>query len=211
MRFFNLLGNKFFSQAFSCCSGRASGTPLRTKVLSRHDYEVIAENVPGWAIRSLWRFRPDLRAARFNLKISDMPVRYGARTYGETNIQRWSHAGCCCTWSPLRCAHQVQVTAETDPTYLEFRSWTPCIRARLEPCHRQRALGGFSPVCRARAKAHQLRHVPARLKPCLIQDLLFLGLPLWNTTSPKPTSESSLVKSFRSYGRCGASSSPHRV
>jgi len=25
------------------------------------------------------------------LKTADMPVRYVARTYGETNIQRWSH------------------------------------------------------------------------------------------------------------------------
>jgi hypothetical protein len=31
------------------------------------------------------------------LKIADMPVRYGARTYGETNIQRWSHG-----WMLLR-------------------------------------------------------------------------------------------------------------
>jgi hypothetical protein len=93
MRFFNLLGNKFFSQAFSWLLGQSiRDTLCGTKVLSRHDYQMIAEN-RSW----LGDFDPfgdfDLifGAARFNLKISDMPVRYGARTYGETNIQRWSH------------------------------------------------------------------------------------------------------------------------
>ena len=30
-------------------------------------------------------------AARLNLKIADVPIRYRERTYGTTNIQRWSH------------------------------------------------------------------------------------------------------------------------
>ena len=30
-------------------------------------------------------------AARLNLKIVDLPIRYRARTYGATNIQRWEH------------------------------------------------------------------------------------------------------------------------
>jgi hypothetical protein len=30
-------------------------------------------------------------AARLNLKIVDMPIRYRERTYGTTNIQRWRH------------------------------------------------------------------------------------------------------------------------
>ena len=30
-------------------------------------------------------------AAKLGLKIVDLPVRYRARTYGSTNIQRWSH------------------------------------------------------------------------------------------------------------------------
>ena len=93
MRFFNLLGNKFFSWAFSWLLGQTiRDTLCGTKVLSRRDYEVIAAN-RSW----LGDFDPfgdfDLifGAARFNLKIADMPVRYGARTYGDTNIQRWSH------------------------------------------------------------------------------------------------------------------------
>ena len=30
-------------------------------------------------------------AARLNLKMIDMPIRYRDRTYGQTNIQRWKH------------------------------------------------------------------------------------------------------------------------
>ena len=30
-------------------------------------------------------------AAKLNLKIVDVPIRYGERTYGDTNIQRWRH------------------------------------------------------------------------------------------------------------------------
>ena len=30
-------------------------------------------------------------AAKLNMKILDMPVRYKERVYGETNIQRWRH------------------------------------------------------------------------------------------------------------------------
>lgn len=99
MRFFNFLGNKFFSLAFSWLLGQnIKDTLCGTKVLSRRDYQVIAEN-RSW----LGDFDPfgdfDLifGAARFNLKIADMPVRYGARTYGETNIERWRHG-----WMLLR-------------------------------------------------------------------------------------------------------------
>jgi hypothetical protein len=30
-------------------------------------------------------------AAKANLKISDLPIRYHGRTYGTTNIKRWQH------------------------------------------------------------------------------------------------------------------------
>ena len=30
-------------------------------------------------------------AARLNLKIVEVPIRYRSRRYGETNISRWSH------------------------------------------------------------------------------------------------------------------------
>jgi SAM-dependent methyltransferase len=93
MRFFNLVGNKFFSLAFSWLLGQPiKDTLCGTKVLWKSDYETIAAN------RSYFgEFDPfgdyDLLfgAVRLNLKIIDLPVRYQARTYGETNIQRWRH------------------------------------------------------------------------------------------------------------------------
>jgi hypothetical protein len=30
-------------------------------------------------------------ASKLNLKIKEVPIRYQARTYGDTNIQRWRH------------------------------------------------------------------------------------------------------------------------
>jgi len=93
MRFLNLLGNKFFSLAFSWLLGQpVKDTLCGTKVLWRSDYERIAAN------RSYFgEFDPfgdfDLLfgAARLNLKIVDLPIRYRERTYGATNIQRWRH------------------------------------------------------------------------------------------------------------------------
>jgi SAM-dependent methyltransferase len=93
MRFFNLLGNKFFSLAFSWLLGQpVKDTLCGTKVLWARDYRRIA------AQRSYFGdFDPfgdfDLLfgAAKLNLKIVDMPIRYRERTYGTTNIQRWRH------------------------------------------------------------------------------------------------------------------------
>ncbi len=93
MRFLNLLGNKFFSVAFSWLLGQPlKDTLCGTKVLYRADYEKIAAN------RSYFgEFDPfgdyDLifGAAKLGLKIVDLPIRYRDRTYGTTNIQRWRH------------------------------------------------------------------------------------------------------------------------
>jgi 2-polyprenyl-3-methyl-5-hydroxy-6-metoxy-1,4-benzoquinol methylase len=93
MRFFNLIGNKFFSMAFSALLGqKIKDTLCGTKVLWQKDYRRIEEN------RSYFgEFDPfgdfDLLfgAAKLNLKIVDMPIRYRERTYGTTNIQRWRH------------------------------------------------------------------------------------------------------------------------
>jgi SAM-dependent methyltransferase len=93
MRFFNLIGNKFFSLAFSWLLGQpVKDTLCGTKVLWKRDYERIAAN------RHIFgNFDPfgdfDLLfgAARLNFKIIDLPIRYRARTYGSTNISRWKH------------------------------------------------------------------------------------------------------------------------
>lgn len=93
MRFFNVVGNKFFGLAFSWLLGQPiKDTLCGTKVIWKSDYETLAAN------RSYFgEFDPfgdfDLLfgAAKLNLKIVDVPIRYRDRTYGTTNIQRWSH------------------------------------------------------------------------------------------------------------------------
>jgi ubiquinone/menaquinone biosynthesis C-methylase UbiE len=93
MRFFNFLGNKFFSLAFSwLLSQSIKDTLCGTKVLSKRDYETIAANRAYFGeIDPFGDFDLIFGAAKYNLKIVDLPIRYAERTYGETNIQRWSH------------------------------------------------------------------------------------------------------------------------
>ncbi|MFQ5415152.1 MAG: glycosyltransferase, partial [Phycisphaerae bacterium] len=93
MRFLNLLGNKFFGGVFTyLLHQRFRDTLCGTKVVTRGDYQRM---VAGGS--SLGRSDPfgdfDLLfgAARLHLKIVDMPVHYGARVYGETNISRFRH------------------------------------------------------------------------------------------------------------------------
>jgi ubiquinone/menaquinone biosynthesis C-methylase UbiE len=93
MRFFNHAGNKFFSLAFTwLLSQGIKDTLCGTKVLSKRNYETIAANRAYFGeIDPFGDFDLIFGAAKYNLKIVDLPVRYGERTYGETNIQRWSH------------------------------------------------------------------------------------------------------------------------
>ncbi len=93
MRFFNFLGNKFFSLAFSwLLSQDIKDTLCGTKVLSKRDYDVIAANRAYFGeIDPFGDFDLIFGAAKYNLKLVDLPVRYRERTYGETNIQRWTH------------------------------------------------------------------------------------------------------------------------
>ena len=93
MRFFNMIGNKFFSMAFSWLLGQPiKDTLCGTKVLSRAHYELIAKNRAYFGdFDPFGDFDLLFGAARLNLRIVDLPVRYRARTYGETNISRWKH------------------------------------------------------------------------------------------------------------------------
>jgi glycosyltransferase involved in cell wall biosynthesis len=93
MRPANFLGNKFFSLAFSWLLGQPiKDTLCGTKVMGRADYQRLAANRAYFG-----EFDPfgdyDLLfgAAKLNLEIVEMPVRYRERTYGTTNIQRWRH------------------------------------------------------------------------------------------------------------------------
>ncbi len=93
MRFFNLVGNKFFSLAFSwLLSQSIKDTLCGTKVLSRRHYETIAANRAYFGeIDPFGDFDLIFGAAKYNLKFVDLPIRYQERVYGETNIQRWKH------------------------------------------------------------------------------------------------------------------------
>lgn len=93
MRFFNLVGNKFFSLAFSWLLGQPiKDTLCGTKVLWKSDYQLIAANRSYFGdFDPFGDFDLLFGAAKLNLKIVDLPIRYRERTYGTTNIQRWRH------------------------------------------------------------------------------------------------------------------------
>jgi SAM-dependent methyltransferase len=93
MRFANLVGNKFFSLAFSWLLGQSiKDTLCGTKVLWKADYERIAANRAYFGeFDPFGDFDLIFGAAKQNLRIVDMPIRYRERTYGDTNIQRWRH------------------------------------------------------------------------------------------------------------------------
>lgn len=93
MRFLNVVGNRFFSLAFSFLLGQPiKDTLCGTKVLRRSDYLLIAQNRDHFGdFDPFGDFDLIFGAARLNLKILDLPIRYRDRIYGSTNIQRWSH------------------------------------------------------------------------------------------------------------------------
>jgi glycosyltransferase involved in cell wall biosynthesis len=93
MRFLNLVGNKFFGLAFSWLLGQTIRDSLcGTKVLWKADYDRIAANRAYFGdFDPFGDFDLLFGAAKHNLKIVDVPIRYRQRTYGTTNIHRWKH------------------------------------------------------------------------------------------------------------------------
>lgn len=93
MRSLNFLGNKFFSLAFSWLLGQpVKDTLCGTKVLWKSDYKKIAANRSYFGdFDPFGDFDLIFGAAKQNLKIVDLPIRYRERTYGSTNISRWKH------------------------------------------------------------------------------------------------------------------------
>src|SRR5690606_27247504 len=83
---------KFFSMAFTWLLGQpVKDTLCGTKVLWRDDYEKIAANRAYFGnFDPYGDFDLIFGAARLSLKIVDMPGRYRERTYGTTNINRWT-------------------------------------------------------------------------------------------------------------------------
>ncbi len=93
MRFLNMVANQFFSVAFSWLLGQPiKDTLCGTKVLFRSDYELIARNRAYFGdFDPFGDFDLLFGAAKLNLRMVDLPIRYRARTYGQTNISRWQH------------------------------------------------------------------------------------------------------------------------
>ncbi|MDP4267443.1 MAG: glycosyltransferase [Bacteroidota bacterium] len=93
MRFLNLLGNNFFGWAFSWLLGQQfKDTLCGTKVLFKKDYERLVLNRKYFGdFDPFGDFDLLFGAYKLNLKIVDVPIRYRERTYGSTNISRFSH------------------------------------------------------------------------------------------------------------------------
>ena len=93
MKFTNMIGNKFFSVVFSyLLDQRIRDTLCGTKVLFRADYERIAAGREYFGdFDPFGDFDLLFGAAKLNLKIVEVPIRYRERTYGEIKIERFRH------------------------------------------------------------------------------------------------------------------------
>lgn len=93
MRFLNLLGNKFFGLFFTYLLGqRLKDTLCGTKVLRRTHYNDIARNRSYFGdFDPFGDFDLLFGAARLNLKMTEIIVRYRDREYGSTQISRFRH------------------------------------------------------------------------------------------------------------------------
>ena len=93
MRFLNKLGNRFFSAVFTWILQQPiQDTLCGTKVLYKSAYEQIARHRSFFGdFDPFGDFDLLFGAARLNLRIVDLPVRYRARTYGQTKIDRFAH------------------------------------------------------------------------------------------------------------------------
>jgi len=93
MRFFNIIGNKFFAAAFSFVLGQQfRDTLCGTKVMTKTNYEKLAYHRKYFGeFDPFGDFDLIFGAARMGLKIVEVPIRYRERKYGDTNISRWSH------------------------------------------------------------------------------------------------------------------------
>lgn len=93
MRTLNMMGNKFFSVMFSWLLGqRLKDTLCGTKVLSAENYRKLAANRAYFGnFDPFGDFDLIFGSSKLNLKLIEVPIRYRARKYGETNISRFRH------------------------------------------------------------------------------------------------------------------------
>lgn len=93
MRFLNYLANRAFSWLFSwLLNQRLTDTLCGTKVLFRKHYEQIVANRAYFGdFDPFGDFDLIFGASKLNLKITEVPIRYASRSYGETQISRFRH------------------------------------------------------------------------------------------------------------------------
>jgi len=93
MRFLNLLANWTFSVLFSwLLNTRLTDTLCGTKVLSRDSYRRLQANRSYFGdFDPFGDFDLIFGAAKLNLQTLEIPIRYQARMYGETQISRFRH------------------------------------------------------------------------------------------------------------------------
>jgi len=93
MRFLNLVANRFFSIVFSwILNQRITDTLCGTKVMRKSDYLRLKEGRSYFGdFDPFGDFDLLFGASKLNLKIVEVPVRYAARIYGETQISRFRH------------------------------------------------------------------------------------------------------------------------
>lgn len=93
MRFLNLIANHTFSVLFTwLLNQRFTDTLCGTKVLYRRHYREIAANRAYFGdFDPFGDFDLIFGAVKRNLKIVEIPIRYQARAYGQTQISRFTH------------------------------------------------------------------------------------------------------------------------
>ena len=93
MRFLNKLANHLFAVIFSyLLSQPFTDTLCGTKVLLRRHYELIAKHRSYFGdFDPFGDFDLIFGASKLNLKIVEIPIRYAAREYGNTQILRFRH------------------------------------------------------------------------------------------------------------------------
>ena len=93
MQFLNLIANKLFSLAFTwLLNQRLTDTLCGTKVLRRADYQRLKQGRAYFGdFDPFGDFDLIFGAAKLNLRFVEVPIRYASRSYGTTNISRFSH------------------------------------------------------------------------------------------------------------------------
>lgn len=93
MRFLNYIANRTFSLIFTWLLNQSfTDTLCGTKVLTKKHYQDIATNRSYFGdFDPFGDFDLIFGAAKLNLKVIEIPVKYASRSYGETQISRFTH------------------------------------------------------------------------------------------------------------------------